>query len=112
MVGKTKAATKAHKRRFMALQDMGCIACAFEGIPFEPAEIHHITSCGRRLGHEYSLPLCPHHHRGVNLSALPEQALYDLKGPSLARHKREFVARYGSELQLLRIVDQRLRSAA
>lgn len=112
MVGKTKTATKADRRRFIDLQMVGCIACRLEGLADdaspESADIHHITMGGRRLGHDYTIPLCPWHHRGVGVTGLPDSVLEAVKGPSLARSKRAFVARYGTELCLLEHVNRHL----
>lgn len=115
----SKTATKAQQRRFIDLQLVGCIACRIEGLADdhrpEPADVHHIVMGGKRLGHDYTLPLCPWHHRGVNVSQLPTSAVEMMRGPSLARSKREFVQRYGTELCLLEIVNrhlERLRRAA
>lgn len=99
----TKSPTLAERRRFAALQDLGCIACRIAGRPGEPPDIHHIVEGGRRLGHAFSLPLCPWHHRGV--SELGSALATQVYGPSLARHKRDFVAWYGTEAELLRMVD-------
>lgn len=63
----------------------GCVACLQDGIQ-SPASIHHIVQGNRRLGHLFSIGLCWQHHQG------PE-------GVHMA--KRSFVARYGSELELL-----------
>ena len=40
-----------------------------KGFKFTPSgivrcEFHHITDCGRRLGHAFGLPLCIENHRG------------------------------------------------
>lgn len=99
----SKSPTIAERRRFGALQEMGCIACRIDGRPGEPPDIHHLVEGGRRIGHAFSLPLCPWHHRGV--SGMGESLATQLYGPSLARSKRDFVARYGSERELLRMVD-------
>lgn len=112
MVGKTKAPTKAQKRRFQDLQMVGCIACRLDGNSSdsnpEPADIHHLTAGGRRQGHDATIPLCPWHHRGISVTGLPADMLRELKGPSLARDKRAFVEHYGSELMLLEITEQHL----
>lgn len=113
MVGKSHSHTKAGKRRFIDLQMVGCICTRLDGNADdsnpEPADIHHIVLGGKRLGHAYTLPLSPWFHRGVVPSwcASAEQAEY-LIGPSLARNKRAFTARYGTELELLGIVDRHL----
>lgn len=49
---------KAERERFQRLSEMDCIACGRWGV-----EIHHLTDCGRRKGHMFTIPLCPEHHR-------------------------------------------------
>ena len=102
MVGKTKAPTKADKRRFLALQDYGCVCCRIEGDGHRDPDIHHIVEGGRRLGHQYTLGLCPYHHRGIQ----PDSFIYH--GPSLADGKRPFIKRYGTERFLLEYVNGQL----
>jgi Recombination enhancement, RecA-dependent nuclease len=80
------------QKAFQALaRDLGCIVCKGEGID-SPCEIHHILSGSRRLGEDYVLGLCQIHHRG--LINTPE---------AVSRHpwRREFEARYGTEMELL-----------
>lgn len=96
----SKAPTKAEQRRFLDLQEIGCMACRIEGSPGEPSDIHHLVEGGKRLGHSYTIPLCPWHHRGI--SELPANVATHQFGPSLARSKRAFVERYGTERALLR----------
>lgn len=55
-------------------------------------EAHHITQGGRRLGHFSTLPLCQGHHEGTKLS--------------IGNTKKSFVAKYGSELELLTKVNE------
>lgn len=100
MVGRTKSPTKADKRRFRALQEHGCICCEIEGDGHRDPEIHHILSGGRRIGHQFTLPLCPFHHRG----ALVDSRNYH--GPSLADGSKPFKAHYGGELALLEKVNE------
>ena len=45
------------------VQALGCIVCRHNGME-TPAEVHHLTEGGRRLGHMHVIPLCPAHHRG------------------------------------------------
>ena len=80
---------------------IGCIACYKDGHIHEPYDCHHLVE-GYRLGHRYTIPLCPWHHRGV-----PGQGSA-LKGPSMATDKKAFVAKYGSERSLLTYTDQLL----
>jgi hypothetical protein len=92
------------ERRYMRLQDIGCIACIKEGHPETPSDMHHLVDKGNREasgGDASTLPLCPWHHRGyppADLSA--DEALYRM-GPSLARNKKLFVKTYGTERDLL-----------
>src|SRR5574337_2071633 len=102
MVGKQKNITKSDRFRFNALKDIGCICCKLDGIcPNIPTEIHHLVEGNNRLGNTYTIPLCTWHHRGEASSQWEK-----LKGPSLARSKREFVAEYGTERELLDAVNK------
>lgn len=105
MVGKTKSATKAQQERFSELQRIGCIACNVSRLGFRHAEIHHITRSGRRMGHDYTIPLCAWCHRAVPDGNLSPSDMDRLIGPSLARNKRRFVEVYGTELELLERVE-------
>ncbi len=66
------------QRRYDLLQQIGCIACSREGAGYAAPDCHHIVEGNKRLGDEYTLPLCPWHHRGVRLAK---------PGPSLAKSK-------------------------
>lgn len=47
-----------------ALREMGCAVSLFVfNEPETPPDIHHITVSGRRLGHEFVIPLKPEFHR-------------------------------------------------
>lgn len=109
MVGKTAHRTKADLARFKALKDMGCIASRLRGLGYVAPDIHHILRGGKRMGHQYTLPLCPWHNRGD----IPEQCAGAAEaeaifGPSMYRAKRRFVAEFGTELELLALVNERL----
>jgi hypothetical protein len=80
------------------LQTIGCLACRKDGVFGVPADLHHPTSGGRRLGDDKVIPLCPWHHRGV--TGLAAAILYH-HGPSLANGRKPFEARYGTEAELL-----------
>ena len=54
------------------------------------------------MGHDFTIPLCPYHHRGVI------QDFEVWKGPSLADGKKPFVEHYGTELELLEKVNNLL----
>ena len=96
------------QRRFMRLQDIGCLCCLKEGYPGVPVDVHHIVDKGYREhsgGHAATLPLCPWHHRGVPPGGLSiDEALFRV-GPSLALHKKRFVETFGTERHLLEETD-------
>lgn len=89
-MGPSKSPTKQEREWMDRVQAYGCCACRKDGHYFEPAEIHHIVSGNKRMGHMFSLPLCSRHHRHGTQDE-----------PSIHPWKARFVKRYGSELQLL-----------
>ena len=86
----------------------GCIACRKEG-NYRQADAHHILDTGRRIDHAHTIPLCEWHHKADNLfsDAHDADAMLSMVGPTLAKHEAEFVARYGTELELLKETDDR-----
>jgi hypothetical protein len=124
----TKKPTKAEQARLDALHDMPCIACEIEAdwakqrgeTPLSQplrTEAHHLTDKGYRShsgGHMATIPLCSWHHDGRLAYPLSSREMRALHGPSMKLQKKDFVATYGSERDLLAIIDQRLaaRSAA
>ena len=85
-------ATVAEQKWMEQIVDFGCIVCyLFHNGAKTPAEVHHLTSGGKRQGHLMSIPLCFGHHRG---NELPFKT---------ARHPTgdRFKAKYGSEIDLL-----------
>jgi hypothetical protein len=74
----------------------------------QPCEIHHIVDKGYREhsgGDMATIGLCPWHHRGVKNDGMTTELMVEWFGPSLALHKRRFVERFGSERELLDIVN-------
>lgn len=94
----TGTPTKADLHRFDMLHRIGCIACRKAGSGYAIPEVHHVLSGGRRIGHQATLPLCPHHHR------FPSNGT--VVGPSLADGSRVFAAKWGTQQQLLAEVNQ------
>lgn len=84
---------KADKARLGAFERIGCMACRQLGYYAVP-EVHHLKSGNRRRGHQFTVPLCPAHHRGANHD--PE-----MHGPSLALSPRSFHAAFGTDEELL-----------
>lgn len=88
-MGPSKTPNKAEREWMARAAEYGCMACKQDG-RHSPASVHHITQGYRRLGHLFTIPLCPEHHQGDGKAV-----------PSVHGAKRSFVARYGSELELL-----------
>lgn len=104
--------TKAESARFEAIHRTGCVACRkYRGL-VAPAEIHHLTCGGRhgqkRRGHQFSIGLCPWHHRGVGVAVELEARL----GPSYARTPRLFRETFGQDDELLAFQNELLARVA
>ena len=85
--------TKVEKAWLDAICRVGCIVCRLQGLGATPAEPHHLLlKSGRRMGHLFTIPLCPEHHRGHR---------NDAKCISRHPYRSAFEARYGTEAQLL-----------
>lgn len=80
---------------------MGCIACRIRLGVHEPTTVHHITAGGRRMGHLFTIPLCPWHHQGYCRNGITSTSMATLFGPSLAKSRRDFKREFGTELDLL-----------
>ena len=91
--------TVEEQRWIEAIVAHGCIACWLDGVPSVPSCVHHILRGSMRLGHLFSLPLCPGHHQdGTGAPGM------------IARHphKSRFEKKYGSELTLLNGLQRKL----
>lgn len=84
----------------------GCVACQIRLGVHEPTTVHHITDCGRRMGHLFTIPLCPWHHQGYVKPGKTSAKMEAIFGPSLAKNKTDFERVFGTELELL----ERVRS--
>lgn len=85
---------KARLAHFERVAALGCIACLIDGNPGTPAELHHIRETaggGQKALDSDVLPTCPAHHRGTMHPAVP----------SIHLDRLAFIARYGSETELL-----------
>lgn len=93
--------TKAQQARFDAIKEHGCIACRIRGMHAVPCEIHHLTIGGKhgqkRRGHDFTIGLCGHHHRGLPLW---HAETFDA-GPSYALEPRRFREVFGHDDALL-----------
>lgn len=83
------------------VSSLGCIVCINEGHGPTPADVHHILDpkTNRRMDHYHTLPLCFSHHRaGIN----------NRVATSRHNHLRAFEKRYGTEMELLAQVREKL----
>ena len=84
-------------KRFADIVQIGCLACLRFGLHSDP-DVHHLNLGGRagqeRLGDDFTIGLCPWHHRGILPPMLPV-------GPSLAKESRKFREFFGSDAELL-----------
>lgn len=104
----TGKATKPQVERFEAIKEDGCIACRMRGHSEVPPEIHHLTDCGRRIGHDASVGLCPWHHRGVLQMGQASRDMEKHYGASLARSPASFHAEFGTDEALLAYQNERI----
>lgn len=77
---------------------IGCIACRLDGHAPRPTAVHHLLSGGRRIGHLFTLPLCDtmqggHHQNGAALGLISRHP-----------YKAQFERRYGTEMELLSLL--------
>ncbi len=57
-----KPLTKIEKKHLEKVKELPCGNCEHDG----PSFAHHITQCGRRIGHFATIPLCFECHSGKN----------------------------------------------
>ena len=94
--------TKAQRKRFERMKDIGCIIFILRGgIHNIAGHVHHIVKGHKRLGHDYTLYLHPWYHVGLPPEGWTiEKATQEL-GPSFALNKKAFIAEFGTEEALL-----------
>ena len=92
--------TSKEKKHMDRVSQLGCIVCFLNGFYGVPSEIHHIEGKTKEGAHFKVLPLCYQHHR--------EGSFND---SFVSRHpwKKEFEERYGSERELLELVNEMVK---
>lgn len=60
---KGRALTRADKKRFDKLSDLGCIVCLNTMNIYTPPAIHHIAGKTKEGCHDLTIPLCQSHHQ-------------------------------------------------
>ena len=108
MVGRTKKPTADEKRRMETIKNhIPCLPCIIvsDGRYVRYPEVQHVVEGFKRLGHEFTHPLCGWHHRGIILDNWTTQAMLGAYGPSLSQGKKTFAVRFGSERNLVKLTD-------
>lgn len=90
---KGRTPTAAERRHMKKVADMGCIVCRREFGLFSPAAVHHIDGKTKPGAHMRVLPLCGAHHQTGGY------------GIALHAGRAEWERRYGTQEELLEIVD-------
>ena len=87
---KGRTPSKADRKLWDELAQLGCIACRKDG-RFNPmVSIHHIDGRTKPGAHQKVLPLCFHHHQGDGRVV-----------PAIHGNKAQFERLYGQQEQLL-----------
>ena len=101
---KGRKPTKTEERRFLEIQDRGCVPCFIEAhlqgrawVP-EPCDIHHTNG---KDDHIATYGNCPWHHRGIRKNEFDYLEMKRIYGPSMVRAPREYRERYGREPDIL-----------
>lgn len=97
----TDKPTILEARRIDNFRLIGCVACWMLGWPETPYDVHHQLEGGKRMGHFWTVPLCPAHHRGVEFNA-------GLHLASLALSPNTFREIFGSDADLRTLTDRLL----
>lgn len=93
------------------IRRLPCVACVIDDQD-QPSrtEEHHLNLGGKagqkRLGDQYSIPLCGWHHRAEPIGTMTKTQCSLRWGPSLADQSREFRDLYGSDKELLTKTDE------
>jgi len=100
---------KADKRRFLAITEIGCLACRLQfpdrNHDFSyTTDVHHLLSGGKRIGNHATIGLCPYHHR--NVYDLPKEFMIENLGPSLADGIKVFEQIFPTQKELLEMQNE------
>ncbi len=112
----TPKPSKADLARFDKLYGMGCIACWLLDESFSYPQIHHLNLGGKagqkRRGHAFTIPLCEWHHVGRIRDGWTSIEMTEKYGPSLAKQSRGFRTYFGTDDQILALVNDMLADAS
>jgi len=92
--------TKAESEFHDIVAGLGCIACMLDGIINPVVSIHHIDGRTKKGAHMKVLPLCAGHHQNGTGNDISLIAMHP--------YKARFESRYGTQAQLLELVNELL----
>lgn len=101
----THAPTQTESQRFAEFEWMGCVVARLYFGVYAAYDVHHLLDGGVRRGHMYTIPLAVWYHRGNPPDGYTVNEATVRFGPSMARDKTAFAARFGSDLELLEAVN-------
>lgn len=110
----TRVRVSREPPRFTAIRAFGCIACLIGGsLQLCATEIHHLVDKSYREhsgGDDATIPLCIWHHRGDPPVGFTAAYMRAVCGPSMYRESKLFAQTYGTQRELLAMIDERLRT--
>jgi len=109
MKNKAKPPTKREQKRMAEIPETGCLACWIIGLAYSVATVHHIVEGGKRLGHKYTIGLCPWHHQSINPDGRSWETCQAQFGSPLSgahANKKDFVRLFGTERELCELQDK------
>lgn len=105
-MGPTDTPTRDERHRMNQIIEIGCVVSQVLGRRNVPAQIHHVLRGGKRLGHMHTIGLTPWYHEGEPPYGLTKARCYEIYGPSLKLHRREFIEGFGSEYELVELTSR------
>ena len=97
---KGRTPTSEERKHMQSTASLGCIVCYLFHDTHSPAEVHHLNGKTKPGAHKETIGLCYEHHRsGANTDRF------------VSRHpwKKAFEERYGTETELLEIVNNMIK---
>jgi len=99
--------TKSEAKRMDTIKDASeCVCCKKRKLLSSYVEIHHLLSGNKRMGHMFTVGLCPWHHRGVPMYGYTRRQMQEIYGDSLAHGSKIFRAQFGSDMDLLEMQNE------
>lgn len=100
--------SERQSQRLYHLKCIGCVACRLRfGTASEGGEGHHAEDAGgRAISHDAIIVLCLWHHQGKVPHGHTKGTALEFYGPSRHGHAVAFAETFGTDLELLEVVNQ------